>query len=126
MGWINDQFYYSKKLLRVIAENYTSIYNGLPRLHSEVVNLWELAELKADFDMALNSIGRGKWDGKMGCFKDYKYFGRLQQIVIADVFGVNDDYLGGLGFWDISKMRSYAYYLMYCYLNGGKDENTNQ
>ncbi len=121
--WRNDRFFYSKKLLRTIAENYTSIYDGLPRLNSTIVNLWELAEYKADFDMALAIIGRGKWVGDIeGKFKAYRNFDRIQRVVIADILGVSDDELEGLGFWDVLKMKSYAYYRMLVFLNGDKDD----
>ena len=102
----------------MIAENYTNLYDGLPlSLRSEVTNLWALAEFKADFDMALKSIGKGEWAGKIDKFKDYKYYGRLQQIVIADILGIDDYELEGMGFYDIPRLRGYAYYLMCKSLN---------
>ena len=107
--------------MRTIAESYTSIYEGLPlSLRSEVTNPWALAEFKADFDMALNSIGKGNWTGIISYqFKDYKHFGRLQQIVIAIILGIPDYELEGLGFYDILRLKGYAFYLMAKYLNEG-------
>jgi len=118
MGWINDTYFYSKRTLKTIAENYTTLYDGLP-LRSEVTNLWSLAEFKADFDIALSSIGRGKWSGEILQFKEYRHFGRLQQIVIADILGIDDYELEGLGFYSIPRLRGYAYYLMVTHLNRG-------
>ena len=120
--WKGDQYYYSTKTLKIIAENYANIYEGLPlSLNYEVTNPFSLAEYKIDFDLALRGIGKGKWTGRIdGCeFKDFKYYGRLQRIIIADIFGVTDYELEGLGFYSIPRLRGYAYYLMRCYLNGG-------
>ena len=121
MGWQGETYYYSVKILRVIAENYTSIYDGLElRPGHLITNPWALAEFRADFDVALQSIGKGKWTGNIDGrkFKDYHYYGRLQRIVIADIFGVTDSELEGLGFYSIPRLRGYAYYLMVCSLNG--------
>ena len=121
MGWKGDQYFYSKRTLRTIAENYP-LSDGLPTFWGQITNPWALAEYKADFDMALNSIGRGRWVGLDGLkFKDYRYYGMLQQIVIADIFGVSDEKL--VGFYNTSwipRLRSYAYFKMMEYLNGEK------
>lgn len=122
MGWVNDKFFYTKRLLRVIVQNYSTIYDGLPlSLSEEVTNPWALAEYKADFDMALKGIGKGEWSGQIsGCrFKEFKGYGRLQQIIIADILNIDERQLVGLGFWDIPRLRGYAYYLMCQQLNGG-------
>ena len=121
MGWRDDKFYYSIKVLKTIAENYTSLYEGLEfRSGHLIVNPWSLAEFKADFDVALLSIGKGRWTGNITRhkFKDYHYSGRLQRIIIADIFGISDYELEGLGFYSIPRLRGYAYYLMVCSLNG--------
>ena len=118
--WIGNNYFYTKRTLKAIAENYISIYEGLPlSLRSEVTNLWALAEYKADFDIALNSIGRGKWTGEIKRFKDYRHYGRLQQIVIADILGIDNFELEGIGFYDVPRLKSYAYYLMCKKLNEG-------
>ena len=114
MGWIDDQFFYSKRLLRRIAENYP-LSDGLPMFGGQITNPWAIAEYKADFDIALNSLGKGKWEGAIRDFKYYRNFGRLQRIVIAEVIGMEDDEL--VGFYDVPRLRSYAYYLMTKRLN---------
>lgn len=121
MGWQGNEYFYSKRTLRLIAANYTNIYSGLPlSLNAEITNPWALAEYKADFDMALKGIGKGQWSGLVnGCrFEDFKHYGRLQRIIIADIMGIKDDELERLGFWGIPRLRGFAYYLMIKYLNG--------
>ena len=116
MPWIGNQFIYTKRLLRTIADNYPLHY-GLPAYGGELItNPWSLAEYKADFDLALNNLGRGKWTGNLGVFSDYRYFGRRQQIVIVDILGIIDP----LGFYDIPKLRRLAYGGMAKFLNGGE------
>ena len=126
MGWQDETYFYSVKILRVIAENYTSVYDGLEfRPGHLITNPWALAEFRADFDVALQSIGKGRWTGNINGhkFKDYYHYGRLQRIVIADIFGMSDYALEGLGFYDIPRLRGYAYYLMCCVLNGTGGNN---
>ena len=118
--WVGDKFLYTKGLLKKIASSYDNIYGGLPLLRGEITDPFAIAEFRADFDLALNSIGRGKWNGvTSGNFKDYRHLGRLQRIIIADVMGINDWKLEGLGFFDSARLRGYAYSLMAKYLNGG-------
>lgn len=119
--WRDDRYYYSTKTLKTIAERYTSIYSGLElREGSLITNPFLIAEYKADFDIALGSIGRGKWKGKVDdcSFGYFRHFGRLQQIIIADIFGILDNELAKLCFENIPQLRGYAYFLMKCYLNG--------
>ena len=105
--WVDDVYFYSVKTLKVIAENYKTIYDGLP-LYYEVYNPFKLAEFKADFDRALSAIGRGKWTGIKGSkISNYRGFGRLQKVVIADIIG---EYVTGNG--------GLAYRWMANYLNG--------
>lgn len=120
--WIGDKFLYTKGLLKKIAKSYGNIYDGLPLSHSEITNPFAIAEFRADFYLALNSIGRGKWDGVIsGKFRTYRHLGKLQRIIIADVMGLNDWELEGLGFFDVARLRGYAYYLMCIFLNGGEN-----
>ena len=76
MPWREDRFFYTIGLLRAIAESYTVLYNGLPAWWGELMNPWELAELKADFGQALSSLNRnyqhivstalsGKWTDEL-------------------------------------------------------------
>jgi len=119
MPWVNDIYFYSVRTLKVIAANYNTIYEGLPlSLSFEVVNPFNLAEYKVDFDQALSAIGRGKWEGiTSDKISGYKGFGRLQKLIIAEVLGVLDEELRGLGFENPARLRGYAYYLMAKYLN---------
>ncbi len=59
MGWEYGKFYYTTALLRSIAENYATIYEGFPlSWDTEETNPWSIAEYKADFDMALKGVGK--------------------------------------------------------------------
>ena len=121
MGWIKDEYIYSKGILRMIAENYQTIYEALPvSWRIEIYNIHSIVEYKADFDTALNAIGRGHWDGSTEGkeFKDFKYFGRLQQIVIADVLGITVEELARRGFYKIPQLKGTAYRWMANHLNG--------
>ena len=120
MGWRNNQYYYSTRILKCIAQSYFTIYEGLSfRNGNLIINPFSLAEYKADFDIALNAIGKGKFGGEVGGnFADYKHFGRLQLIIIADIMGMRDFELEKLGFYDISRLRGFAYYSLCKQLNG--------
>ena len=78
------------------------------------------AIMNADFDMALDKIGKGKWTGLIDDlkFSDYKRFGRLQWVVIAGIIGIEDYELEGLGFYQIPQLRGRAYKWMVNCLNG--------
>ena len=105
--WVDNVYFYSVRTLKVIAENYKAIYDGLP-LYYEVYNPFKLAEFKADFDRALSAIGRGKWTGINGSkISNYRGFGKLQKVVIADIIG---EYVTGNG--------GLAYRWMADFLNG--------
>ena len=114
MSWVNDIYYYSAGILKAIAESYDSIYeDGLLLANHYISYLYAIAEYKADFDRALLEIGKGEWGGLTSQnLKDYRYYGRLQQVIIADILGITDCYLAGLGFYDIPKLRGLAYYRM--------------
>jgi hypothetical protein len=112
--WINDVFYYSVGMLKAIAFNYESLYTDAPD-----GALFYIAESKADFDRALDAIGRGKWRGLTNDnFGSYRYFGRQQQIVIADILDIKDYKLEGYGFYEIPQLRGQAYSKMMVFLNG--------
>lgn len=116
--WKGNEYVYSKKVLKAIAEGYRAIYEGLAlSWRSEVVNEWSLAEYKADFDMALNSIGKGRWTGDIRNkqFEDYRHYGRLQRVVIADIYDIED--LEKLHFRDVDFMKRRAYGQMAASLN---------
>ena len=126
-----NQYIYSVQTLKNIVGSYIHIYQELQiyrkRIyHHSIVDPWLIAEFKADFDRALNSIGKGIWDGVIisNQMKSYRRFGRLQQIVIADIIGVDDLVLEGMGFYRVSQMRGYAYHLMADRLNGAPHHGT--
>ncbi|GAH86163.1 unnamed protein product [marine sediment metagenome] len=130
--WKNDRYIYSKGILQRIAWCYVSVYDGIPALNYEITNLYSIAEFKADFDLSLNAIGRGNWLGVLRTedgkgveiewleFKDFRGFGRLQKLVIADILGVSDNELEVGGFRDVARLRGYAYYLMKHFLDTGE------
>lgn len=116
--WYNRgmEYMYRTDTLEIIARKYATIYQGLRDWRTEMYDPESIIELKVDFDRALNSIGRGKWSGKIDDWGDFKNYGRLQQIIIADIFGIEDEEL--IGFKDIPRLRGYAYSLMARFLNG--------
>ena len=121
MPWDNDSniFYYTSKLLKVIARNYTEIYGGLPRMNSETLNPWVLAEFKADFDTALDSIGSGKWNDQIYSLKQCRFFGNLQFVVIGDILHVDNGTVSAYGIDGVAKLKKIAYANMCKRLNGG-------
>lgn len=125
MAWKNDRYYYSKGFLRAIASSYHSIYeSGLATRYRTITNPWLIAEHKADFDLALEHLGHSKSKAlklvlTSSRFQDYNRYSRLQQIVIADIIGYADVDLMKRGFYDIPRLRAYAYSLMVRFLNEG-------
>jgi hypothetical protein len=121
MPWREGKYFYSAGVLKAIAAHYVTIYDGLPvSWKTEEYNLLSLAEYRADFDVALRSIGRGKWVGLPvnAKFKDFKKYGRCQRVVIGDILGVDDYELEMSGLFNVPQLRGYAYYLMRTVLNG--------
>jgi len=118
-GWQDNEYIYCKGMLKRIARSYASIYEGIEGITSEITEPFSIVEYKADFDRALDSIGRGHWDGNVEdkTFKDFRRFGRSQQAVIADIYGIKDDELEEMGFYNINRLKGYAYYLMTVDLN---------
>jgi hypothetical protein len=69
-----------------------------------------ISDEKFDFDKALNSIGKGHWQGIDSIdFSDYKHFGRLQRVVIADILGIEDEELEKLKFTRVQNLKAIAY-----------------
>ena len=117
--WINDVFYYSAGNLKGIAEHYESLYTN-----ASLAVLYYVAESKADFDRALDNIGRGNWRGlENSNFGAYKYFGKQQQMIIAVILGITDnkgrgDYiLERYGFYEIPQLRGNAYHNLGVFIN---------
>lgn len=111
--WIQDIYFYKKGTLKAIAEGYECLYSDAP-----LAELFSVAEYKADFDRALSSIGRGKWEGLVSSdFGNYRHFGKQQRVIIADILGITDYKLKGLGFYEIPQLRGQAYSRMMDSLN---------
>ena len=121
MPWVNDNFLYSSKLLQVIAKNYLSLYEGLPRPlgKEEIMNCWDLAEFKSDFEMALNAIGMGKWSDGITNIKECRNFSYTQLVVVADMLGIDNFPIRVVHPEDINKIKKIAYADMRRFLNGG-------
>ena len=101
--WKGDEYYYGVGTLRVIANNYEDIYEGISfLLGSTVTNLWEIAEYKADFDMSWKSLPA-----------------RMRKIIEYDILNLTDHEIEMKGFYDVSKYKSMAYKEMAKKLNGG-------
>ena len=118
-------YIYSVSLLKELATQYHHLYQAIECdrhgfYHHTITNPWLIAEFKSDFDTALDAIGRGHWIGELEStrFSDYKSFGRLQRIVIAGILGIEDWELAGMGFYDIPRLKGFAYYSMKKYLKG--------
>ncbi len=121
MVWVNDEYFYSVGVLKAIASWYDILSEVLMIGDYQITDQFALALYKADFDMALQAIGKENWRGlTSSIFQDYSHFGRLQRIVIADILGIADYELQGLGFYDIPQLRGMAYYRMVEYLNERK------
>lgn len=121
MPWEGDKFLYTTGLLKAIAKGYISIHEALELSPGNLItNPWAIAEFKADFDIALQGLGRGRWAGRVDNleFGTYRHYGRLQQIIIADILGIGNYELCQHGFYHVSQLRGYAYYLMCRQLNG--------
>ena len=118
MPWSqNDIYYYTVGNLKGIAEHYESLY-----INASLTVLYYVAESKADFDRSLDNIGRGKWRGlENSNFGAYKYYGKEQQTVIADILFGKDGATRELeryGFYNIPQLRHEAYKRMATKLNG--------
>lgn len=110
---------YAPGTLRRIADCYCSLYNREGEFFYPKVSLYIIAEYKADFDLSLAAIGKGDWRGLENTdFRAYRYYGRMQQVVIADILGITDNELSGLGFYQVPQLRGRAYKWMANCLNG--------
>ena len=87
---------YSVEDLRDIAEGY--------------IDYDDVSDERFDFDKALDSIGKGHWVGIDSVnFSDYRHFGRFQQVVIADILGIEDCELEKLKFVRMQNLKAIAY-----------------
>ncbi len=124
LPWVSDtQYKYTAGILKAVASYYWSLYSGglsVSPWKVELTNDWVVAEYKADFDVALNAIGRGRWKGTVRVQKarELRAFGRLQRVVIADICQLPDTQLVQTGCYQITQMRGRAYSWMTNYLNG--------
>ena len=135
--WKGDEYRYSKWLLERIAQSYGHIYDRIVlEVYTVILDGYKverercikgeqtLIEYKVDFEGALAKLGNSrhpsrapKLDLSSYDFKTYSKYSRLQQIVIADILGITDWELLGRGFYDIPRLRGYAYSIMAKYLN---------
>ena len=121
MGWVTrDEYKYFKKVLISIAQSYDHIYSGLDINGFIISDGFWIAEYKADFDRALDYIGRGHWTGQIDDvkFKQYRGFGKWQRVVIADIYGIEDFELEDMHFKGVKHLKSIAYGQMAKLLNG--------
>jgi hypothetical protein len=131
--WRGLDYQYSKTVLKAIATYYgqDTIYSVLDRIIA--CDPCSVVEYKADFDMALCAIGRGKWCGvveKMFCYRtgvgvrvDWKLlyqYGYYQQLVLSDVLGIEETELEQKKFDRVPQMKGAAYARMVNWLNTGK------
>lgn len=109
-------------LLKVIAGEEPTYQECLEifQWQSDITDTFTVAEFKADFDRGLREIGRGNWMGNLDpVFRNYKYYGRLQRIIIAQMLSLGEGFLESQGFTDVPRLRGTAYSRMAEYLNGG-------
>ena len=120
MPWVSDtEYVYMPRTLDAIAQGYESIYSHLDLGVHTVTSMDRLIEYKADFDIALSSIGRGHWDGlNESDFMTYSDFGRWQRVIIARILGIDDYELQAYGFYQVPQARGAAYSSMCKILNG--------
>jgi len=86
---------------------------------SDITDMFLVAEYKADYDNALRQIGRGNWQGNLDpVFRNYKYYGRLQRIILATMLEIEDSQLEVWGFEDVPRLRGTALSRMMEVLNG--------
>jgi len=122
MPWINDIYYYTRSVVDAIVEYYGLLYDRQLKIGPyQITHLFTLVEFKTDFDMALDSIGRGKWRGLTSHnFNNYRQFGRMQRVIIASILGIDDYELRAFGFSDAKQLRYEAYKRMLGILNENK------
>ncbi len=91
MGWKDNQYFYSVGTLKDIAACYSQ--EGIEFHRHKIyrytdLDPWSIAEFKADFDRALDAIGRGHWIGEIMDYKYYRNFSKYQRLIIADICGI--------------------------------------
>ncbi len=110
--WKGNEFLYSVKILKAIAENYFTLYDGVSfREGNLLTDPLSIAEYKADFDNALNALGKGHWDGEYP--SRVNHFSDLQHVILIDIRTQS------LNHHENTHIRSQAYHLMKVYLNEG-------
>ena len=101
--WIENEFIYTTGILRAIARDYDNLYGdcSFRDLGGKLMNLFEVAEHKAGFDMSLRSLGK-----------------RMRAVVQADIEGIPDYVMEQKGFYEVGKFKRMAYRQMANWLNG--------
>ena len=114
---MRDDFRYSSKALRCIAENYVNLYDDGLSFKDTIIDGFELAEFIADFQRGVSSLG-SKFV-LLSDFKDYHSFNRFQRIVYADIFNITDSELWErYNFVNPERLRQISYSRMRKFLNG--------
>ncbi len=103
MGLREGKYYYTVRLLRYLADNWDNLYQDGIEFNEEhaTYNPFEIAEFRADFDIALRYLGK-----------------RMRKVIEADRQGIPDNDLEQRGYWDLKQFRRSAYHRMKLYLNG--------
>jgi hypothetical protein len=122
--WKGLDYHYSKMVLKAIAAFYgqDTIYTVLDRIVAR--DPCSVTEYKADFDRALNQIGRCKDWGNQDIedvkWKECRKYGIWQQLVIADCIGATDEDVRRMRLPEdqIPKLTGQAYGAMARFLNG--------
>jgi hypothetical protein len=135
--WVEDKYFYSSGDLEEIVVSYKYIMaEGLlnldfsgPTVYGGEYASHLIMSAKVDLDRALDHIGSGHWSGtnwgnKESDFKlrNYRHFGKMQQIIIAQILGWDESdshELEQMGFYDIKDLRYRAYKAMCRFLNEG-------
>ena len=106
--WVGDEYKYSIGLLAGIAQSYGNLYSdGIDfqiktrSYHIRPNAPLNIAEYKADFDMARKILSR-----------------RQNEMVEADIEGISEYELEQRGFYHIPQYKTLVYARMQAYLNG--------
>jgi hypothetical protein len=113
---MRDNFRYSNRVLRTIAENYLQLYLDGLSFKDTVIDGFELAEFICDFENGVSSLG-SKFV-LLPEFKDYNC-NQFQKIIYADIFNIQDSELfERYHIVNPERMRHISYSKIKRYLNG--------
>ena len=104
MGWRKGRYFYKVGLLRYLADNWDNLYiDGVDMGEHTRTNPIEIAEWRADFEFALNKIGR-----------------RARTAIKEYIKGTEDYVMEMRGYYEPRKLRNKGYHNMKILLNGGE------